>query len=521
VRIGTTPDHGGERQGDYLRGGTGGTVQQKPEGPGPVKFHAGRPEPPVKPAAAPGAAPGTPGARNDRHPIVRATPRPAYTLPPGFGAGGGKTTMLSKENGDSLLHQVNSARGNLGGINNRRLPGGVVSVHGDGAVTVSSRGRKYDVRQDGTLASYTARGATARFRPDGKLRNLHTGKLDIVRGPHDERRIFTVRPDDSVLVSTGPKSGYLQRKVVVKNITVIQRTYVVNNTVYTRSYTPYSYRGADLIVYRPAGYYEPDYYRWVGTGWGAPVRYSWGTGDPSYQYYRGYYVPADSYLSPSEWLADYLVRETLRAAYLERMQEQAREQEPDPSADDPMPPGTRDRIARQIQWQLARERRAATDPNRPSDVGTLQSLLNDTVRTFIVSTSLVVPTLDGGECGLTAGAVLRPNRVPEEEDQVAEMNVVSSRRADCPAQTVVTLTFEDLQEMDNKMRERLYAGLDALGRDPNGDLPAPPPAQLRNTGPEPGAADDNVLAMLKTQQSEADQAEDQVLNSAFAEDQSL
>ena len=449
---------------------------------------------------------------------------PVYKLPPDLKAGQGNSAVLPKAHGDAILHQVNSARTNMRGVNARHLPTGQVLVHQDGGLIIkASRGRDYKVRADGTLASFSERGRTGNFGNDGKLRSLHANGMDIVRGPHNERRIVTVRPDNSVLVSTGPHSGYLQRTVVRNNQPVIQRTYVEKNVSYTRVYSSYTYGGVVMQQYLPETNFTPTFYKWAYNPWRTPVRYAWGwQQDPWYGYYNGYFVPAPVYPNSALWLTDYLLGETLRSAYLARGLTSATGPSAYIPADSPIPPELRDMIALGIKKQLAREREATRYPDQAVDYGGLPAAIRDPNHLFIVSDNIEV-TGDEQVCNLTAGDVLRLTGTPPEGVMTADLRVASSQRGDCPAGSVATIALNDLQEMHNRMRERIYDGLELL-RQRNGysGLPAPPmgiiPPPRVNEAAAPADNSRNVLDMLQAQQSEADQSEAQVIQAAFNED---
>ena len=138
------------------------------------------------------------------------------------------------------------------GINSRPIPSGAVTVHPNGNLTVATAsGRSYGLRADGTVASLASQGRSVNFRPDGRVAAVHTPALDIQRGVHGERIVRSVRPDHSVLVSTGRSNGFLERNVVVGNRTIIQRTYVVNGVVFSRAYVGYPFRGGVMPLFCP------------------------------------------------------------------------------------------------------------------------------------------------------------------------------------------------------------------------------------------------------------------------------
>ncbi len=366
-------------------------------------------------------------------------------------------------------------------------------MHKDGGLSINaSGGRRYQVRADGTLSSYSGRDHTATFRPNGSISTLRVGETQVSRGLHGDRRIVTTRPDRGVLVSMGPHRGYLQRTIVRNDTTFIQRTYVVNRVTYTRVYSTYTYGGIVLERYRPPVYYAPAFYGWVYYPWARPAPYAWAwVGDPWYGYHRTYFTPLPVYPSAAFWLADFLLAESLREAYLSRAEIAAAPPGapaapgvpvPNPGAppsapaqgETPITPEVREAIAQEVQRQLAQQNADAANPDPAATQGDLPAALRDPNHVFVVSSELDV-TAGDQECGLTPGDVLRLNRAPPDGAAVADVRVVSSKRSDCAAGSVVTLSVNDLQEMHNSFRERVDAGLGTLraGQGSGGLPPAP------------------------------------------------
>jgi hypothetical protein len=228
--------------------------------------------------------------------------------------------ILNKDGGKSVVQQVNASRQRLTGVNAKPIPPGKVSLQSNGAVRVeASGGKQYTLRPDGTLATYAAKGQKASFHNNGTVSMLHSGNLLVNRSATGARRIELARPDKTVLVSTGPGRGYLQRTVVRNNTTYVQRTYAVNNVTYTRTYSTYVYRNVVLEHYVPRAYYAPGFYSWAYYPWASPAHFYWGFyGAPWYAYYGPYFTPYPAYAGPSLWLTDYVMANALESAYAER-----------------------------------------------------------------------------------------------------------------------------------------------------------------------------------------------------------
>jgi hypothetical protein len=511
-------------------------------GPGTMKFSAGGAKPANSPAPGSGtmkfSAGGAKGAspaegRSGGYGSMKMSTgagktaqqtKPVYSLPADHKAGLGKSSAMTKANSESVLNQVNSARAKLPGANSRPVPQGQVSVLKDGGLSIAaSGGRSYKMRTDGTLASFSGKGVNASFNPQGKVRTLRTDRMEINRGPRGERRIHSVRPDKSVLVATGHNRGYLQRTVSRNNRNYVQRTYLHGNKKYTHEYTPYSYNGVGLECYTPRAVYSPALYGWAGNPWPAPVAYQWGWGqEPWYAANAGYFTALSSYQDATQMLADYIVAETMKSDYQDPVESNEPPLAEYAKTDTPVSSEVRQEIAQEIRYQLEQEREAALNPNQNMDSGELVTALNDPNHLFVVSNSIVTTT-HGEACGLTAGDVLQLTGTPPEGVQTVTLRVISSKRMDCPANLVVTVALSDLQAMHNNMREQLYAGLDLL-RTSQGSkgLPSAPPEAIAAPRPTDVAglspADADLRSLVAAQVKEADKAEAEVIQTAYADD---
>ena len=436
-----------------------------------------------------------------------------------------------------MLHQVNTARTGLSGINKRSIPQGQVAVHPDKSLTVTaSNGRNFNLRPNGTLASFSAHGQNATFRADGRLASVHTSTMDIAHGTHGQRTVISERPDHSRLVSTGAHSGYMQHSVSYHGRTVIQRTYVSGGRSFSHVYSGYRYHGRYFDNYLPFYYYDPMFYGWAYYPWGAPIGYRWGWGgSPWFAFYAGFFSPWEEYPSGAYWLTDYFLGQTLAGGY--QMENQAGSGQPGygyagddavPAGSDeayapaetPITPEIKQMIAEEVQQQLAYENAAAAKPDQAPELDGLPQVLTPN-HLFVVDQSLNVTTADGQQCALSVGNVIKLVAAPPETATTADLVVVSSRKADCPAGVIVTVPLESLQEMQNNFRAQLDSGLQTLhAQQGQGGLPgapqsaiAPPPRPVDM----PPADNENVQSLLDAQQVQADQAETGVTQSAFAD----
>jgi hypothetical protein len=433
------------------------------------------------------------------------------------------------------IQQMNTARATMRGVNQKPLPPGVVTNHPNGGLTVkSATGNEYSVRPNGTLKAYSNGTQSVNFRSNGRVAAVHGLGIDIRRGAAGQRTIVSSRPDHSVLVSTAPHRGYLERTVVSGNRTVIQRTYAAAGRTFTRAFLGYSYAGLMLPQYVPGLYYPAEFYGWAYYGWATPAAYAWGwAAQPWYGFYGGYLTPNAAYASGFAWLTDYVLSQTLADGYADQQMQDPdaapsddANADPNPApaddavyaqADTPITPELKDQIAAEVQHQLAYESAVVSGAAQPS-VGEFPASLRFN-RVFVVASILDVATPDQQACALTPGDVLRLQAAPPEGSGTADLQVASSHRQDCPAGIVVTISLVDLQEMQNSLRAQLDAGLQALHTNQaQGGLPPAPASSMGETQPSSlGApeADPNVAALLDAQQQQASRTETAAIQAVF------
>ena len=212
-----------------------------------------------------------------------------------------------------------------------------------------------------------------------------------------------------VLVSNRYGHGYIQRPYMYRNAAFVQRTYYMNGVAYNRLYRPYVLGGAPINVYAPGYYYPAPFYGWAYAPWGAPIAYSWGwAGNPWYGYYGGYFTPYPVYASPSQWLTDYMVAQTLQADYQEQAAELANAQ----PGFTPMTPQVKqlvaDEVTRQINLEYNEAAAGIPDSADPGSSGVERMLSDNQVHVFVVSSPLYVQS-PAGECALAPGDVLGLN----------------------------------------------------------------------------------------------------------------
>lgn len=496
--------------------------------------------PAAKPAAAAAAAkPG--GAASALHPggaagaakpggITTAGARPGGITTAGARPGGGITTAGARPGGVTTAgarpgmtaggaRPAGFAAGGRPGA-----PGGRPALAEHGAMARPGGAHDRDVRLSG--------GGAARFRPGGRPAEFHDERrgLDVhhnlVGGGH---RMEMERPDHSRLMYERGRRGYISHPYGYRGHDFARRSYYFHGRAYNRFYEPYGWRGARLDVYAPMRYYPAAYYGWAYNPWARPYPYAWGfAGAPWYGYYGPYFSPYPVYGSASLWLTDYLISQDLAAGY-----EAAAASGPPPAmgADAaPMTPEVKQMVADEVQRQLALENSEAQlnqqgQPPDPASSSISRMLSDGQPHAFIAGSEVDVVDSTGAECALTDGDVLQLTAPPPPTANDAQLVVMASKGGqECRKMSTVTVSFEDLQEMQNHMRETVDQGLaDLQAKQGKGGLPTAPPSAMAPPSdaafaagappPEPGG--DKELA---AQAQAADTAEQQQLASVAPAD---
>ena len=412
-----------------------------------------------------------------------------------------------------------------------RIPSGEVNRRSDGSYTVDAKGRgKYSVRPDGSLRTFGSDRGQAEFRPDGSLRTIHAKDMTIFRDPLGGRRVLAKRPDRSEIFSEGGGHGYIQRPFSYRGHEFERREYYGEHGHFARFYEPYRFRGFALNIFLPGRYYPPVFYGWAFGAWPAPVYFRWGwLGAPWYPYYGPYFAPFPYYGSASLWLTDYLLAAVLEEDYRNRAAAASNEAvgfvPPCDASQARVNDETKQAIAREVRYQLSlmsAESQIVANNGIPDPAATgLPRLLTDNnPHAFVVSKNLDVETR-AGECWLTPGDVLLLNAPPPAASEVAYLQVLANKSNDCPSGSVVAVSFEDLQEMQNYTRSVLDQGLAELrAKQGQGGLPAAPAAALGGVIQSSFAAaapppDPNAADLLNQVEQTSGATENSVLGQAF------
>jgi hypothetical protein len=408
-------------------------------------------------------------------------------------------------------------------------------------------------RPDGGSEFHGAHGEQAHFDRAGHVREIRSGNVRIEHRPGGMRHIEVERADHSRMVMDGRGRGYIQRPYMYRGHAFYHRDYYANGVRYSRFYRPYYYHNVYLTGYMPARYYAPGFYGWAYAPWGPPVAYAWGWGAaPWYGYYGPYFAPYPVYPSASLWLTDYLIAQSLQDAYqqgaaagaagyaqlrdgnpIARGMQGAHlvyaSYSPNGAWDRPtsgagatvLTPQIKQLIANEVQAGLAAKQSAAQNAgaDSASTTGSLAQLLNEgQPHVFVVSTA-VSTTTTGQDCALTEGDVLQSGAAPAANATSVDLTVLASKKKDCGKGSLVSVSLEDLQEMQNHLMATLDQGLDELSTHAGKDgLPAAPAGLTPQTDAPYAsgapASDPNIDQELAQGEQEANQTEQAVLNQA-------
>ena len=398
-------------------------------------------------------------------------------------------------------------------------PGHVSSAPGGvGKKSATSQGRV----PNGSTTAPTRNGGTVTRRADGKVAVVHDPQrgMEIHRGLNGNRRVVVERGDHSRVVVDQRGRGYVQRPYMYHGHEYAARTYYANGRSYNVYYGRYYYGGVYINPYMPAYYYPPAYYGWVYNPWAAPVYYSWGWGgNPWYGYYGTYFTPYSVYPSAAFWLTDYIVSASLAASYQAQVAAQTQAQIAAMNNPAPLSPDVKqlisDEVKRQIALENAESQTAAHNGEIDPASSSIQRMLSDGVpHVFVAGHDLDTVDASGAECVVSEGDALQLAGQSANDAATVNLTVLASKGGrECPKGDVVSIGLQDLQDMQNHMRETIGQGMQELqAKQGQGGIPAAPPSAKAPPVPNAiGASapppDPNVAAEIDAQARNADQAE--------------
>lgn len=354
------------------------------------------------------------------------------------------------------------------------------------AQTPATPGKKADHATHSGAEHHDGNAGKNTFGKDGHVLEAHGHGVDDHHdrdGEHERHRELRDNPE----LSRAHEHHYAERSYSFRGHDFDHRTYYIHGVAYSRFYQHYYYHGIAFHVYAPGFYYSPFFYGWAYNPWAVPVAWEWGwRGYPWFRYYGARFTPYPVYSSPSLWLTDYMVAETLRSAYEERIAALAAAQQNAEAANfsaTRLTPEVKQAIAEEVRRQLALENsEAAAGSQIPPDPGSsgLARMLGDHMAHVFVAASDVMVSSNTGTCSLTEGDVIQLSGPTAPASVTANVLVLASKGSDCRKGSMVAVGLADLQEMQNHMRATLDQGLAELhSKQGKNGMPAAPPAAVK------------------------------------------
>jgi len=448
------------------------------------------------------------------HATTSGTHGPTTSSPHGATTTSPRTTTTTPRTSTSTAGRPAGTPGKTGAAASGRTAGTAGTAGRTGTAAAGGHGWSSGKTPNGAHVTTAKNGATVAKRADGKVATVHDSKrnMDVHHNLAGGRTIVKERADHSRVVVERNGRGYVEHGYHYHGRDFRARSYYYHGHVYGRYYGSYGWHGAYFYPYYPAAYYAPGFYGWAYNPWAAPIAYGWGWGgNPWYGYYGAYFTPWPVYPSAAFWLTDYLIAQSLQAAYVAQAAALS-----NPA---PMTPDVKQLVADEVKRQIALENAEAqgaakgADPDPASS--SIQRMLTDgTQHVFVAGADLDVVDSAGSECALSEGDALQLSGQTAPDAQAANLVILASKGGkECPKGDLVSVGFQDLQEMQNHMRELVGQGMQELQqKQGQGGLPAAPasakaaptPSAVAQNGPPP---DQSAAQDIQQEQQEADQAE--------------
>jgi hypothetical protein len=313
----------------------------------------------------------------------------------------------------------------------------------------------------------TRNGNTVRTAADGSILDVHSPRngMYIHHGVDGSKSIVVDRPDHSRVYASSRGLQYVQHPYVFQGHSYDHRTFVVNGQLFHRMYRPYTYRGTTLDVYASTRYYAPNMYQWVNTRASTPQNFTWPyTSNPPawYGHYRGYFTPDSSYTTPTAWLADYVLAASLMGSY---KIESAAGQPTPPDASAPITPEVKkmlaDEVGRQVQQESVEAQQVSQNHEPPAAASSVvQELQDKQPHVFVVAADLDLVDPSGRRCMVSEGDVVQVVSEQKSDGATVDAVVMASKGGvECERAAKVEIALNDVQEMQNHMRDTIDQGM--------------------------------------------------------------
>lgn len=353
---------------------------------------------------------------------------------------------------------------------------------------------------------------------------------EVYRGPAAAQvRVIRYGNTQSGTVEHTIRPGYLSRTFVSGG-----------HVLYTRVYQDHVWhqfgRAFAYETFVPAVRYPAVYYSWALAAWPHPVAYAWGWHmQPWYPVYGVLFTPYPVYTSPDLWMTDYIIAQSMRAAWQAQTAPAPQPSSPpeapagapaaypsvpasdaqpgDASAvpqpgDAPQAPQSSDapstpiapppavtpqvkaQLDAQIKVQLEEQQAAAAMPATLTTQSGPPALRPNHVF-FQVVQPLDVPTAHG-HCSLGANDYIKRTGGMSSDDWMIPVVVELSRPSDCPEGLATRIGLNDLNAMENEQEAQVLEAMRAASKSmgPNG-----PPSGAHPTLIADGSATPDPMAL--------------------------
>jgi hypothetical protein len=318
----------------------------------------------------------------------------------------------------------------------------------------------------GSHETRSANGSIVRKAADGsvlEVANARNGML-IQHGVDGSRRILVNHPDRTRIFATSRGVQYVQHPYTFRGRTYDHRTYYFQGRTVHRYYRPYVYGGATLDAYAPTRFYPMNFYRWAVSSF-RPAPFQWNyTNQPWYRHYSGYFTPDASYSSPLPWLADFVIGASLVTAY--SAAQQAQQAPPPPvDTDSAVTPQVKQLVAEEVGRQVREEaveaqQNAHNIEPSPGANGVVAELSDRQAHAFVVGSDLPLDDASGRRCMVSEGDVVAVVSPAKADTSTVDAVVLASKGGnECERSARVQIALNDVQEMQNHMREAIDQGL--------------------------------------------------------------
>jgi hypothetical protein len=289
--------------------------------------------------------------------------------------------------------------------------------------------------------------------------------------------------------------------------------------------------------------YPGVYYTWALAPWLRPISYTWAwEAQPWYPIYGSRFAPYPVYSSPDLWMTDYIIAQSMQAAYETQTQPVSPPAQPNtpvvpavsgssvappaappgeavlppqvlppqaappgspssatPSAPVELPPvitpQVKAELNNQIKVQLKEQQAAATMPVSLTTQSTPPALRTNHVFFEVVQPIEVPSGTANGHCSLSANDYIKRTGAMSNDDWMIPVVVELSRSSDCPEGLRTRIGLNDLNAMENEQEARVLEAIQAASKSmgpngpPSGTAAHPTLTADGNAAPDPIALD--------------------------------